>query len=200
LPDFVRLMKTIVWDVDDVLNDLTKEWFEREWLLNHPDCKITYTQLKSNPPNDLLDIGIKEYHRSLDHYRLLYGPKMDPINDVYSWFNEYGQKYRHIVLTSTPYFYAPYSSEWVLRNFGAWIRSFNFVPSQREGSDIFNYDKNKASFLKLFDKVDLYIDDCEKNISEATAAGINSILMPRPWNSNTLTIKEFMDNLIPNKL
>jgi FMN phosphatase YigB (HAD superfamily) len=74
------------------------------------------------------------------------------------------------------------------------------VPSQREGSDIFNYDKNKASFLKLFDKVDLYIDDSEKNISEATAAGINSILMPRPWNSNTLTIKEFMSNLIPNKL
>lgn len=193
-------MKTIVWDVDDVLNDLTQEWFEREWLITHPTCKLTYYQLKSNPPNDLLGIDIKEYHKSLDHYRQLYGPKMLPNNEVYSWFSEFGEKYRHMVLTSTPYFYAPHSSEWVIRNYGAWIRSFNFVPSQRENTFIFNYDKNKSSFLKLFDKVDLFIDDNEQNILDAKTAGINSLLFPRPWNSSILTIKEFMDNLITNNL
>jgi FMN phosphatase YigB (HAD superfamily) len=193
-------MKTIVWDVDDVLNDLTREWFEKEWLVTHPECNISYTQLKSNPPNELLNIDVQDYLRSLDHYRLLYGSKLKPVDEVYSWFKRYGQMYRNIVLTSTPLFYAPYSSEWVLRNFGAWIRSFNFLPSLREESEIFNYDMNKASYLKLFDKVDLFIDDNEKNILEARSIGINCITMPRPWNSDTSTIKEFLYNLITNHL
>ena len=42
-------MKTIVWDVDDVLNCLTKEWFENYWLKKNPDCKISYSQINKNP-------------------------------------------------------------------------------------------------------------------------------------------------------
>jgi FMN phosphatase YigB (HAD superfamily) len=55
---------------------------------------------------------------------------------------------------------------------------------------------NKASFLLSFNKVDLFIDDNERNIEEARSTGINSVLLPRPWNSSTLTIKEFIDSLV----
>ena len=35
-------MLTIVWDVDDVLNDLMHAWFKHSWLADHPDGKIRY--------------------------------------------------------------------------------------------------------------------------------------------------------------
>lgn len=189
-------MQTIVWDVDDVLNDLTKEWFEQDWLVTHPECNIGYTQLISNPPDALLNIKMDEYHIYLDSFRQLHGMDLKPLKEVLSWFQKFGHQYRHIVLTSTPLFYTPHSSEWVFHKYGEWIRSFNFVPSARKNSDSFIYDLNKASFLSSFKKVDLFIDDNEKNIEEARKTGINSVLMPRPWNSSTLTIKEFIDNLV----
>jgi len=188
-------MKTIVWDIDDVLNNLTKDWFEREWLMTHPECNIKYIELFSNPPYAILNMKIQEYLKSLDDFRNLHGKELKPTDEVYSWFQSYGVHYRHIILTSTPLFYTPFSFEWIFRNFGKWIRSYNFVPSPRENSNAFNYDVNKASFLKLFTKVDLFIDDNENNIEEACAIGINGVLMPRPWNKSTLTIDEFIYNL-----
>ena len=42
-------MKTIVWDVDDVLNDLMAAWFYEAWLPAHRDCTVTYAQIAQNP-------------------------------------------------------------------------------------------------------------------------------------------------------
>ena len=44
-------MKTVIWDVDDVLNDLMRCWFEKSWLLSHPECTLTYEDLTQNPPS-----------------------------------------------------------------------------------------------------------------------------------------------------
>ena len=35
-------MKTIVWDVDDVLNDLMRDWLTQWWMPAHPETKIDY--------------------------------------------------------------------------------------------------------------------------------------------------------------
>jgi hypothetical protein len=188
-------MKTIVWDVDDVLNDLTKEWFEKEWLVKHPDCSLNYFQLKSNPPNDILNISQKEYHQSLDNFRLTSGSTLKPVNEIYLWFKNYGHNYQHIVLTSTPLFYAPNSSDWIFRHFGEWIRSYNILPSSREYPSVNKSNLSKASYLKLFNVIDLFIDDNEKNISEVSQSGIDVMLMPRPWNKSQTSIKEFIDKL-----
>ena len=37
-------MRTIVWDVDDVLNDLMYQWFSRGWQAGAPDCDVGLQQ------------------------------------------------------------------------------------------------------------------------------------------------------------
>ena len=63
-------MKTIIWDVDDVLNDLMRAWFEDYAALNGTHTHITYDRLTSNPPHELLGISRMEYLESLDKFRL----------------------------------------------------------------------------------------------------------------------------------
>jgi phosphoglycolate phosphatase-like HAD superfamily hydrolase len=61
-------MKTIVWDVDDVLNDLMRAWFE-DWVsTKHAHCPLTYDQITGNPPHELLGISSSDYQASLDDY------------------------------------------------------------------------------------------------------------------------------------
>ena len=192
--------KTIVWDVDDVLNDLTKEWFNREWLIKHPDCNIIYDELFHNPPHLLLNISIEEYLQSLDDFRMSHGHNLNPLKEVYNWFKQYGHLYRNIVLTSTPLFYASFSAQWVFLNYGSWICSYNFIPSPRKDSIPFEYFSRKSDFLSWLGKVDLYIDDNEINVFNAQAENINSVLFPRPWNRSSSTISQFLEKLVSDYL
>jgi hypothetical protein len=49
-------LPTIVWGVDDVLNNLTFEWFE-EFKVNA--CSgLAYVQLSENPPDKILGISL----------------------------------------------------------------------------------------------------------------------------------------------
>ena len=79
-------MKTIAWDVDDVLNDLMLMWFRQRWIIEHDDCKLKYEELTENPPHRLLGISVYEYLQSLDDYRLspLY-QQMKPVKEVMEW-------------------------------------------------------------------------------------------------------------------
>ncbi len=52
-------LKTIVWDVDDVLNDLMGSWFFLG-CQDHPECAVTYEDLKEKPPQ-----GSRGHHRLL---------------------------------------------------------------------------------------------------------------------------------------
>ena len=42
-------MKTIAWDVDDVLNDCMRTWFERTWLPAHPGCAVGLRATRGEP-------------------------------------------------------------------------------------------------------------------------------------------------------
>ena len=189
-------MKTIAWDVDDVLNDLMLMWFEQKWLMDHKDCKLRYVELAENPPHRLLGVGINEYLNSLDEYRLssLY-QQMTPVKEIMEWFVRCGNNFRHIALTAVPLVAASASSQWVFRHFGIWIRTFHFVPSKRAGQNIPDYDTDKSAFLMWLSKVDVLIDDSQANVKAAECIGIRSILWPRPWNDSIQTPSEALTSM-----
>ncbi len=190
-------MKTIVWDVDDVLNDLMRMWFET-WQAEYPSCSASYDELKQNPPHVVLGITMDEYLKSLDAFRL--SPSyhdMLPTREVTDWFMQNGVRFHHGVLTAVPLLAASVSAQWVFRHFGTWIRTFHFVPSGRTDKIIPQYDRNKAEFLKRMSVVDLFIDDNAMNTESVRRAGFNTLLFPRPWNENTATVMETLDRIEP---
>lgn len=190
-------MKTIVWDVNDVLDNLMQTWFERWWVPSHPNCPINYNQISENPPDALLGISKSEYFASLDDFRLSeIAIEMAPVPEVLMWFCQHGEHFRHIALTATPLCAAPASAAWVMRNFGRWIRSFHMVPSPRQGEQIPVYDQSKEDFLRWWGRGDILVDDNLFNVTSAQALGIQVILIPRPWNQSQLTLTEALDMLI----
>lgn len=184
-------MKTIAWDIDDVLNDLMLSWFEQKWLRDHRKCRLRYEELTENPPHGLLGVDINDYLTSLDEYRLsaLY-QQMVPVKEVMDWFVKYGRNFQHIALTAVPLVAASVSAQWVFKHYGAWIRTFHFVPSRRRGKEIPEYEQTKGDFLKWISRVDLLVDDNRSNIMSAENAGCRGILMPRPWNGSKIPVGE----------
>lgn len=189
-------MLTIAWDVDDVLNDLTRAWLDQAWLPNHPECPVSYEELSANPPHALLGVGLDEYLASLDEFRLSrYLPDLAPVPEAHEWFERHGGRYRHIALTAVPLRCAPISAAWTLRHFGRWIRSFHFVPSRRAGESIPQYDVTKQDFLRRSGDIAVLVDDHAVNVESARELGIQAVLMPRPWNGRKATIAEIFAEL-----
>ena len=185
-------MKTIAWDVDDVLNEMMFYWFEDCYKNEHNNIKQNFKDLVNNPPQDILGISNDEYLKSLDRFRISEkGRNLPPNQRVLAWFNEHGYKYRHVALTARPLKTVPILSEWVFRYYGDWIRTLSFIPSKRTGQNIPVYDSRKADFLTWFGKADLFIDDSTENVQESEKAGIKSLLYPRPWNNSCLTVNQF---------
>ena len=82
-------MLTVVWDVDDVLNDLTYQWFVYGWLAEHSDCRISYNELTCNPPHDVLGVDRSEYLSSMDDFRRTERARnMAPNREVLTWFRK----------------------------------------------------------------------------------------------------------------
>jgi hypothetical protein len=189
-------MKTIVWDVDDVLNNLMKDWFENHWLPGHPGTAISYEEITENPPHRLLGISVNEYLNSLDEFRLSEsGRNLEPVKEVVQWFKEHGRNFRHVALTATPLKAAPLSSFWVMSHFGTWIRSYNIVPSAREEQGNPLYDQGKDEFLRWWNKGDILVDDNPSVVGMIEESEMKVVLMPRPWNKSALTTKEALDLL-----
>jgi len=192
----VRDVKTIAWDVDDVLNDLMCAWFESCWMPSHPDCPLRYDQISENPPDALLGISRAEYLASLDGFRLSESARtMLPAPEVLAWFREYGRNFRHLALTAVPLRAASVSAAWVMRHFGSWIRSFHLVPSPRQDEKIPDYDQTKEDFLRWWGKVDILVDDNPVNVASAQRLGIQALLVSRPWNQGKQTLAQTLDVL-----
>jgi len=178
-------LKTIVWDIDDVLNDLTAVWFEHAWRPEHP-TSLRFEDLTENPPHRILGVPLADYLASLDAFRAsALGQSLPVRADVLRWFNEHGAAFRHIALTSTPFASAPASASWVLRHLGRWIRVVGFVPSPRPDDLPPRYDETKRAFLEWWGKADYFVDDRPDNVAGAQPAGITAFLAPRPWNGAT---------------
>ena len=188
-------MLTIVWDVDDVLNDLMYQWFSFCWLPQNPGCRIAYTELIGNPPDEALGISRATYLRSLDAFRKTdHALNMKPNPEVLEWMREHGDNFRHVALTARPLETAPDVAHWVMRHFGPWIRSFGIVPS-RIPSDLPIYDRSKGDFLRWLRCGDLLIDDSPENVRQAQELGMKSLLYPQPWNGSPHTVSTLLKEL-----
>lgn len=180
--------------MDDVLNNLMKEWFEKCYLKSQNSC-ITYKNITENPPHKILGLTLHEYQKSLDKFRSESYLLLKPIHEVSIWFKRYGHLYQHIVLTSVPLKFAHLSAQWVFKNFGTWIRSFNIVPTKRLDLEAPQYHKSKVEFLDWFDKGDLLIDDNIKNIEKIKIKNLKTLLFPRPWNNSRMSVKETLERI-----
>ncbi len=183
-------MKIIVWDVDDVLNNLMEIWFYEKWTREHPECSFSYDNLTENPPHRILGVSLEDYLESLDSFRKESYMTLEPKAEVLHWFNLYGHKFRHIALTATPIHTSSIVAHWVLKNFCKWIRTIHIIPSFRHFDNSPVYEKNKGDFFEWFSRVDLFIDDSITNISLGTEKGIKTILWPQPWNRVNRSISE----------
>jgi hypothetical protein len=182
-------MKVIMWDVDDVLNNLMEEWFSTSWIPHHPDCSLEYSGITENPPHRLLGVTKGEYLASLDTFRESSFKELKPLPEMLEWFSLYGKKSEHRVVTAVPVNAAHHSAEWVFRHFGTWIRSFNIVPSPRDGEEDHGV-KSKSEYIQTFSKVDLVVEDNLSTIRSMTDLGIQSVTIPRPWNAAPGTLVE----------
>ena len=190
-------MKTIAWDVDDVLNDLMRVWFESVWSFEHAggNC-LCYGDLNENPPHNILGLTKDEYLKSLDAFRLSEAAtKLKPNQEILQWLDQNGHGCRHLALTAVPLCAAHFSAAWVFKHFGKWIRTFHIVPSPRMNENIPQYDRSKDDFLKWIDKIDILVDDNPDSIKGADSVGIKGVLYPRPWNQSKLSLNETLDLL-----
>lgn len=188
-------MRTIVWDMDDVLNELMLTWFTEFWRPSHPACELTYVDLSENPPDRLLGVTRSEYLCSLDTFRMSERARdMQPNPAVLEWLRNCGSRDRHIVLTARPLDSASHAAEWVFRNFGAYMRAFG-VASTRLTPGAPAYDRDKSDFLRWFGKADILVDDSEENLRAAAEIGIRGVLYPQPWNHSSRTVRETLESL-----
>ncbi len=188
-------MRTIVWDVDDVLNNLLEHWLER-WRKEHPECKVAYGELRQNPPHEQLGLSFETYLASLDEIRgsVSAHEELTPNADITTWFRDYGSRFRHVALTArAPHTSGP-ASAWVLRHFGTWIRTFAFIPV-RPPKDWPTYDESKADYLQWLDPDAILIDDAPANVDRAKEKGLSAILYPQPWNASTQSKGELLKQL-----
>jgi FMN phosphatase YigB (HAD superfamily) len=187
--------RIIVWDVDDVLNDLMRLWFEW-WSSEHDESSLRYEDLVANPPDSLLGLTHSEYVASLDRFRLgdAYA-RLAPNDDILGWLRVHGLKCRHMALTATSLQAAPMSASWVIQYFGVWIREFGFIPARRVGQAPPSYDVDKGSWVQRIGPGAILIDDSDTNVAAARALGIDAICWPRPWNESTISVSQTLDLL-----
>lgn len=176
---------TLVWDVDDVLNSLTRDWFAQEWLPAHPAGPVTeYGRLTENPPHRLLGVTREEYLASLDAFRRRRYGGLEPDPAIRAWMEREGHRFRHVALTAVPLAAASFSGEWLFRVWGRWIRGVHVVPSPRPGCEAPAWDASKVGFLRWLGHGDaVLIEDNPAVCAAAVAAGFRALLVPQPWNA-----------------
>ncbi|MGB9432639.1 MAG: hypothetical protein WBQ89_10390 [Candidatus Acidiferrum sp.] len=188
-------MLTIVWDVDDVLNELMQTWFTESWKPSHPACELSYLDITENPPDRVLGVTRPEYLFSLDAFRVSdRARKMQPNPVVLDWLQNCGSGYRHMALSARPLESASHAAEWVFHHFGAYVRGFGVVPT-RLSPGVPAYDRDKGDFLRWFGKAEILVDDSEENLRAAAELGIRCVLYPQPWNSSSHSVRETLESL-----
>jgi hypothetical protein len=175
----------VIWDVDDVLNELMREWLQEWWCPRHPECAHRYADIAANPPHTVLGIAEATYLSSLDEFREERFHTLAPRREVLEWFSEHGHRGHHVALSAPPESFAHVSAAWVIRHFGRWIRTFAFVPARRGRPDVSDAHIAKGDYLEWLGHGDVFLDDREGNVERARALGMKGIVVPQPWNASS---------------
>ena len=171
----------VVWDVDDVLNELMREWFEDWWRPRNPDCAHGYADIAANPPHAVLGIPEATYLTSLDEFREERFAKLVPRAEVLEWFSAQGHRAHHVALSAPPEAFAHASASWVIRHFGRWIRTYAFVPARRGRADVADPQVAKREYLEWLGHGDVFLDDRADNVEHVRDLGLKGIVVPQPW-------------------
>jgi hypothetical protein len=187
----------ILWDLDDTLNSLMRSWLAWATHLKDRPEILTYSTIKENPPHNLFGMTLSDYLESLDHFRLSADAFSMPVNpEVLDWFNVRGHQFDHHVLTARPHFTVNAAAEWVFRNLGVWIRHFHFVPAKRPGGGLPDAGSSKAAMIKhIGGSFDYFLDDMEASFLGADEYVSRCLLVPQPWNAQSLTISNILSQL-----
>jgi hypothetical protein len=175
----------VIWDVDDVLNELMREWFEAWWLPRNPGCTARYGDIAANPPHGVLGISEREYLASLDEFRTARFAELRPRPEVAEWFAAHGDRAHHVALSAPPEPFAHMSAAWVIKNFGRWIRTFAFVPARRGRPEVADPHAAKRDYLQWLGRGDVFLDDRQVNVDAARELGLAGIVVPQPWNASS---------------
>jgi hypothetical protein len=175
-------MMTLIWDVDDVLNNLMGQWFETVWQPTHRDVNLRYSDLSVNPPHEILGVPLTDYLESLDTFRRERYAVQEPLPEVREWFQAHGTSCRHVALSAVPVSCASFTAEWVFRHFGVWVQTFAIVPSPRDTVSDTARPKTKAEYLQWLGHGDVLVEDNDQNLKAAAELGLRSVAIPRPWN------------------
>ncbi len=191
------MIKTIVWDIDDVMNDLMRSWLEYDWLPTHPDCRLCYSDITENPPHRLLGVSASEYLASLDRFRMSpAAAKMKPPDGLFNWFENHGARFRHVALTARPVETVAPAFTWTLQHFGQWFETFAFVPSERPGQLHNGPERSKEEYLAWLSRVNFFIDDSQANVATSRKLGLRSFLVSRPWNTGGKELKTILRHIL----
>ena len=187
-------MRTLIWDVDDVLNALTREWLasaEGKAVNRHG---LSFEALTANPPHDLLGTSRQKYLASLDAFRRRAYARLQPDPALLAWLQVHGPRYRHLALSAVPLACAELSAAWVFRHWGHWLRGFHVLPSPRPGVNAPVWDHHKADFLHWLGRSDVtLIDDNPGTCEQAAAAGYAVLRVPQPWNRHASHLRSLHD-------
>ena len=184
----------LIWDIDDVLNDLMNLCISTTAQKLKPGIK--FEEIRNNPPLPELGCSLDEYRGILDECRNKYLFDQPPRKEVMAFFRDWGEHFRSITLSAAPLSITPRSSEWVLRHFGPWIQGTIFVPSPRKDAPVLSASfSSKAEAVLALDGI--LIDDMPANVEKVRAAGGEALYFPAPWNENKdMSIKDFFSELI----
>lgn len=186
----------VIWDVDDVLNELMREWFEEWWLPRNGACRARYPDIAANPPHEVLGITEAEYLASLDEFRAARFEALVPRPEVLEWFEAHGDRGHHVALSAPPEQFAHVSASWVIKTFGRWIRTFAFVPARRGRPDVADPRLAKREYLAWLGQGNVFLDDRDANVAAARELGLTGIVVPQPWNrSSHGSLRSALDEL-----
>jgi hypothetical protein len=185
----------IIWDLDDTLNELMKEWLVWRCRVDRAPA-VDFADVRENPPHRLLRIDLSEYLGSLDRFRNSAEARaMAPAPGVAAWFEAHGFDFEHHVVTARPISTVPAAAEWVFRHFGRWIRHFHFAPARRPDEDVPDSGASKREIISQFSRADFFVDDSRENLEAARGLVGTVLLVPQPWNGGTGTLADVLDAL-----
>lgn len=167
-------MRTIAWDIDNVLNELMREWLRSTGL------PTPYEAISEDPPHRVLGLSLEDYLASLDRFRLGPYSSLEPSQAALAWLERNGGGFDHVAITAVPNLAAHVSRVWVERHFGRYIREVHVVPSSRPNDPQPPVDKSRV--LERFRDAVL-IDDSPEQVRRARERGLAAILYGRPWNA-----------------
>ena len=172
------MIKTVLLDLDDVLNSFTMHSLKLmgcpvgpfDYHLYPRECR--YNMVKAYNKLGPMRMGQDEFWRRLPPEVWWTAPISGEKENLLNWaVAKVGYKNVHIVTKPTR---CPYSASGKVR----WIQN-NLEPSLQR-----NFAITPQKHLLAKPDV-ILIDDSEANVSKFRMQGGQAILMPRPWNSGT---------------